>query len=369
MPVRILLVAWLCTFPFAVHAQQEPHVQYLRAEVQEITTSADETMSVFLQLENGKQVALPYSPQSTQEPLLTEGEGVVLQALHRADGSTEYILLERYRLPWLAALSALFVLFAVGIGGKTGARSVAGLALSIAILGVIVVPAILAGYSPLAVSLAGAFLIASTSIYLSHGIRRRTTLALISILVTLAAATGLAVLSVLWTKLFGIGSEEAMFLQSGPLDTVQLRGLLLGGIIIGTLGVLDDIATAQTAAVEELARANSRMGFRGLFRAGFSVGKEHIASLMNTLALAYVGTSLPLLLLFTVDTDTPLWVILNSQFLAEEIVRTLIGSTALVLAVPVSTYLAAQAFSKAPPDPHGTTHTCLSHALPQACDQ
>src|SRR5690606_172450 len=101
-----------------------------------------------------------------------------------------------------------------------------------------------------------------------------------------------------------------------------------------------------TAAVEEISRANPLQGFAALYRAGFSVGKEHIASLMNTLALAYVGASLPLLLLFSIDTETPLWVILNTQFLAEEIARTLVGSSALIIAVPVSTFLAARSFAK-----------------------
>jgi uncharacterized membrane protein len=135
-----------------------------------------------------------------------------------------------------------------------------------------------------------------------------------------------------------------MFLQFGQLQQVNLRGLLLGGIIIGCLGVLDDITTAQTAAIDEIGKANPKMTFKELHRAGISVGREHIASLINTLALAYVGASLPLLLLFTVQEESPFWVVLNSEFLAEEIIRTLVGSSTLLFAVPITTWLAAYFF-------------------------
>ena len=136
-----------------------------------------------------------------------------------------------------------------------------------------------------------------------------------------------------------------MYLQSGLTAGVNLRGLLLGGMIIGCLGVLDDITTAQTAAVDEIRKANPNLTSKQLLQSGLSVGREHIASLINTLALAYAGASLPLLLLFQTNETFPLWVTLNSEFLAEEIVRTLVGSTTLLLAVPISTWCAARFLS------------------------
>jgi uncharacterized membrane protein len=126
------------------------------------------------------------------------------------------------------------------------------------------------------------------------------------------------------------------------LQAVNLRGLLLGGIVIGALGVLDDITTTQTAAINEIKRANPRMTRAQLYRSGLSIGREHIASLVNTLALAYAGASLPLLLLFWSDANAPWWVILNSESLVEEIVRTLVGSMTLTLAVPISTWFACK---------------------------
>jgi uncharacterized membrane protein len=159
----------------------------------------------------------------------------------------------------------------------------------------------------------------------------------------------MAIIFVAIGKLFGLGSEEAIYLQLVPLEQLNLQGLLLGGIILGALGVLDDITTAQSAAVDELRKANPALGARELYRRGLSVGTEHITSLVNTLFLAYAGASLPLFILFTIYNDMPLWVTLNSEFIAEEIVRTVVGSVALILAVPITTAAAAAIFSRPRP--------------------
>ena len=129
-------------------------------------------------------------------------------------------------------------------------------------------------------------------------------------------------------------------------NSIDVRGLLLGGILIGVLGVLDDITTAQAAAIEEISLANDKLGFRELYRRGISIGKEHIASLVNTLVLAYVGASFPVVLLYMLHKNIPMWLLLNSNFIAEEIIRTVVGSTALVLAVPLTTVMSAYFFSQ-----------------------
>ncbi|MDB4978464.1 MAG: lipoprotein [Candidatus Peribacteria bacterium] len=272
---------------------------------------------------------------------LSVGETVVLEKLEKSDGNIEYQVREKYRLPAVLYLGLFFVVLAFAFGGITGLTSLLGLVVSVFILMFFVIPKIVAGSDPLTVCLIASFAIACTSLYLAHGFHKRTTVALISTLVTLAISAILAVSFVHIAKLFGMGSEESMFLQYGVLDKVDLRGLLLGGIIIGCLGVLDDVTTAQTAAIDEIGKANPNMSYHDLRKAGMSVGKEHIASLINTLALAYVGASLPLLLLFKVQADSPAWVVLNSEFLAEEIIRTLVGSSTLLFAVPISTWLAA----------------------------
>ncbi len=165
----------------------------------------------------------------------------------------------------------------------------------------------------------------------------------------------MAVAAVSFTHLFGMGSEESLFIL-GDLPGISLKGLLLGGIMLGLLGVLDDITTAQSAVVDELKQANQSLSFSELYRRGLSVGREHIASLINTLFLAYAGASLPLFLLFSLNQGQELWMIFNNEMIAEEIVRTLVGSTGLILAVPITTALAAYVFQKRSSAIHKETH-------------
>lgn len=273
---------------------------------------------------------------------LSEGETVVVEKLTKSDGSIEYLLKEKYRLRNMVLLVGAFVVLALVLGGVTGFMSIVGLFVSVGILVFFVIPRIVGGADPLSSCLIGSVLIACTSLFLAHGFHLRTRIALLSTLIILCASAGIAILFVRVGKLFGMGTEESLYLQMGQLQNVDLRGLLLGGIIIGCLGVLDDITTAQTAAIDEIRKANPSLGKKELLAAGFSVGKEHIASLINTLALAYVGTSLPLLLLLQSQSNQsfPAWVTLNAEFLGEEIVRTLVGSITLLLAVPVSTWIA-----------------------------
>jgi uncharacterized membrane protein len=290
--------------------------------------------------DRGRVVQATYAPPEHAAPL-RPGDAVLL-IRGAAPGVSAYEVVDRDRLVPLAAAFALFVAAAIAFSRWQGVTALLGLGISLLVLARFVVPRILAGGHPLGVTLAGAVMIALTSIYLAHGANRRTTVALAGLLITLGAAAGLAILFVSLARLSGAGSEEAVLLQVGHVGGVNLRGLLLGGILLGALGVLDDITTAQAAAVEEISRANPRLGPAELYRRGLSVGREHITALVNTLVLAYAGASLPLFLLFTINPDQPLWVTLNTEFVAEEIVRTLVGSIALVLAVPVTTVLAAR---------------------------
>lgn len=272
---------------------------------------------------------------------LRPGEQVVVERLVRYDGSVRYMLRERYRLPALLWLFVGFLVLSIVLGGIRGITSVFGLVASVAILGLYVVPGIAKGSDPLLTSVVGSYCIAVTSMYLAHGLNKRTSVALLSTCITLALAAAAAVAATRFARLFGMGTEESMYLQTGSFGAVHLQGLLIGGFIIGALGVLDDVTTAQTAAVDEISKANPALSAVDLQKAGMSVGREHIASLINTLALAYVGASLPLFLLFRENDSLPSWMVLNSEFIAEEIVRTLVGSTALLLAVPISTFFAA----------------------------
>jgi len=346
---RLPLLLLIMAFPFApLLAQGVPSEEVLRAEVIGILNDRGASVgdaggeALHLRLvtgtDAGKEITVEQHSHGLWLP--EEEETVVVRKLARADGSIEYSLAEAYRFPALLWIAVLFAGLCILLGGKKGVGSLSGLILSIGILIFFVVPKIADGADPVVTSLIGALAIASTSLFLAHGFKKRTFAAFLSTLATLAIAAGLAAIFVHAAKLFGAGSEEALFLQNGALEHVNLRGLLLGGIIIGCLGVLDDVTVAQTAVVDELRKANPSLDFRSLMHASMSVGKEHIASMINTLALAYAGASMPLLLLFTTPTDYPLWFTLNGEFLAEEIIRTLVGSTALLFAVPIATVCA-----------------------------
>lgn len=276
----------------------------------------------------------------------------VIVSMGEYGGELSYFIHDHYRLPTMGWFFALFLALAAAFAGIRGLTSVIGLAFSVGVLGLYVVPSIINGGDPLMVTIVAALLIAIFSVYFSHGVNIRTTIAIAAILLTMIAAALVASLLVSAAQLSGLGTEEAFYLQIG-MQSVNLKGLLLGGILLGALGVLDDVVTAQVAAVDEIRKADPSLGFKELYRRGKSVGSEHIASLVNTLALAYVGSSLPLFLLFKMNATLPAWVIANGEIVTEEVVRTLAGSIALVLAVPVSTVLAAYVLSKLPPGTHG----------------
>lgn len=278
---------------------------------------------------------------------LAKGDRVVLVKTAAFDTPSYYVA-DLYRLPTLGLVLGIFIALVVIFSRWRGIMSIAGLAFSIAVLAGFIVPNILKGNDPLTYSIAGALAIVFVSLYLAHGFNKRTSVALLATIITLACAAALSVLFVTLARLVGNGSEESLYLQLGTGDAINLQGLLLGGIIIGTLGILDDITTAQVAAVDEIKKANSSLGFSELYRRGLSVGREHVSSLVNTLALAYAGASLPVFLLFFLNKGQPWWAVLNGEFIADEIVRTLVGSCALVLAVPISTVFAAYFFGKLP---------------------
>jgi uncharacterized membrane protein len=209
---------------------------------------------------------------------------------------------------------------------------------SLAVIVAFIVPRILAGWNPVLVAIAGSVVMMGVSLYLVYGWNEKTHVAVAGLFVTLILTGLLAFWSVRWTRLSGFGAEEASFLQAAGFR-IDTQGLLLAGIIIGTLGALDDIAVGQSSTIFELNKANPLLAWRTLFSHGMSVGKDHIAAMVNTLFLAYVGASLPLLLLFTVFAE-PLSITLNREIVAEEIVRTLVGSLGLLAGVPLTTALA-----------------------------
>ncbi|MBD3328295.1 YibE/F family protein [Candidatus Peregrinibacteria bacterium] len=325
--------------------------EFQTAKVLEVKNTDDcqqTTLEILNGVDSGKILNINYGEgfRLYDSQKVKPGEKVVLTQGEGFEGNTVYSIMDKYRLNWVIIVVAFFFAVAIFFGRLKGVSSILGLCLSLVVLIYFIIPNILNGYNPILISLIGSVLIALSSIYLAHGFSKRTTLALISTLISLVISIVLALLFVELTKLTGTASEETFFLQLNQDASINLKGLLLGGIIIGSLGVLDDITTGQTAAVDEIYKANNGLTRSELYKSGLSVGKAHIASIVNTLVLAYAGASFPLLVLFSMDNPEPLWVLMNQEFIVEEIVRTLVGTTALIFAVPITTFLAANYYSK-----------------------
>ncbi len=278
----------------------------------------------------------------TKEQMLIRGQKVVIVKYSTPHSS--YIIMDSYRLHFLGVIAAIFFTLVFIITGKRGLGSLLGLGFSLLVIMKFIVPLILLGFNPLLISIFGSIMILIVSIYLAHGLREETTIAVISTGLSLIITGILAVFFVSLTRMSGLGDEDTYSLHTQFQNVINFQGLLLGGIIIGTLGVLDDITTAQTATVYELTHANKQLSVRTIISKGLRVGKEHITSVVNTLVLAYAGASMGVFIFVMLgiqNNSTPLWVILNNEMLAEEIIRTLAGSIGLVLAVPLTTVLAA----------------------------
>jgi uncharacterized membrane protein len=295
-----------------------------------------------IQLTHGQTYAIDKSQ------LLKVGDQVVLVESQTDTNTPYYQIIDRYRLTNLWPILTTFFVLVILLSRKQGLGSIIGMLLSLAIIAKFMVPAILAGQNALLVSILSCLAIMVSTIYLAHGFNPKTTLALISTAITLVVTGLLSTLFVFLTHLSGLSSEDAMFLNFGLTSTINFQGLLLGGILIGALGVLDDVTTSLASSIFELAKANPKYTFTQLFASGLAIGREHIASLVNTLVLAYAGASLPLFIILVLNpTNSPLWFLLNSEFIVEEVVRTLSGSIGLILAVPTTALLTSWYLSRA----------------------
>lgn len=273
------------------------------------------------------------------------GDKVVVTQLKKIDGSEQFFISDFVRRNSLLLLAVVFAVSVIVIGGIRGFTSFIGLIISFGVLIKYIIPQIVEGANPVFIAISGSFVILFATLYLAHGISKKTTAAVIGTIISLTITGLLAWFFVNFLKLSGLGSEEASFLSMTPGIKINLQGILLAGMIIGALGVLDDITISQAACVFELNEANKNLSWQELYRRGMKVGQDHIASLVNTLVLAYAGVSLPLLLLFAFSGGESIFTLLNREMIANEIVRTLVGSLGLVSAVPITTAIAAS-FSK-----------------------
>lgn len=282
-------------------------------------------------------------PNGSGAPRLQVGDGVVMIHMATPEGQT-FNVVDHQRSTQMWILAGAFVLAVVAFGRLRGVRSLVGLALTFVVLLYFVVPGILEGTSPVVMALAGSAAIVLSVMYLTHGLNLVTTVALVGTLVSLALTGLLAWVAVAGLHLSGVTDDVSTTV--GMQLGVDMGGLLLAAIMIGSLGVLDDVTITQAATVTEVARANPDHGVAQLNRAGLRVGRAHIASVVNTIILAYAGSSLPLIVLIVAN-NPAIGAVVTDQVLAQEIVRSAVATLGLIAAVPVTTALAAVVASRA----------------------
>jgi uncharacterized membrane protein len=289
--------------------------------------------------DDGETIELEF-PESPTTPDLDAGDRVVLSYDPDASPGFEYQYADRQRRPVLLWLTLLFAAAVIALGRWRGVAALAGLGATIVVILQFILPAVLDGRSPVMVAVVGASAIAYLALYLAHGPRTMTTVALLGTLGALALTVVIASVFTALAQFSGVASEEAALVRIGA-ENVSLSGLVLGGMVIGALGALDDMTVTQASAVWELRAANPGFTRRELSRAAMRIGRDHVASTVNTLALAYAGAALPVLILL-VQSRQSLGAVANSELVAVEIVRTLVGSIGLVASVPLTTLLATR---------------------------
>lgn len=348
-----------CLLPGLLLAQENPNAnrpQSYRAEIVEVLEEGMVTVGpvtqpfqrLLVEIKSGDregervEISVGMIELNATDERYEVGDGVyVTFTPAAAEGQREYwVITDRIRTAPLAVLAALFSVAIILLGKWKGVRSLLGMALTFVVIIWFMIPRILDGYNPILISIGAAFVIFSVTLFLVHGISRMTAAAVTGTTISLIITGILATVFVGVSHLTGLASEEAALVQVAAGGALNAQGLLLGGIIIGALGVLDDITVSQSSMIFELRRANPALGARTLFESGVRVGRDHIAATVNTLVLAYVGAALPLMILFS-QSNQPLLQIINREIVAEEIVRTMVGSLGLISAVPLTTAIAS----------------------------
>lgn len=352
--IQIFLVVFLLS-PFIVFAQTAD--SFFKAEVTEIIEQQKTTLTDGSEIEQQNLLLKGLEGEHKNKKIdfigISEfdvlnkniykvGDRVLVVASFDAEGGASYYITDYVRSKSLWGLFVVFVLTLIVVGGWKGLRSLVSLSFTFLIIIKYIIPQILSGANPLVTTLLGSLFILLFVIYVTEGFRAKSHLAIASIFLSLVITILLSLLFVSLTRLTGMASEEVSFLLYIGDQAINFKGLLLAGIIIGALGVLDDVVISQISTVERLVKANGLLDKWKVFNHAYKVGVSHIASMTNTLFLAYAGVSLPLLILFVSgESAFSTWgQIVNNEVIATEIVRTLVGSIGLILSVPIATFIA-----------------------------
>ncbi|MGM0629268.1 MAG: YibE/F family protein [Patescibacteria group bacterium] len=268
------------------------------------------------------------------------GDRLFLTTLNKTEKGTQYTVNEPDRRLSLFILFTLFTIAVLLLGLKKGIRSLLGLVASFGVIIFLLLPKLLEGAPPVPTAIIFASVIAALAMYITHGFNRVTHSAFLGTTITLTFIGLLSYVSISAAKLSGFSSHEALYLNLQTGGLLDISGLLLGAMIIGVLGILDDVSITQSATVRELYKTDPKLSFKKNYNRALSVGKEHMVSLVNTLALAYAGASLPLLLLFY-QSEKGFIELINMEIFATEIIRTMVGSIGFIMAIPITTLFAS----------------------------
>jgi len=353
---KIVFIVLLLT-PFLTYAQIDKTEQVFKARVTEILdeqvfkdeeqiSSLQQKLKLFpLEGEyQGKEVVFDGigAFDVVSSNIYKKGDKVLVVASVDAEGKVNFYITDYVRSSGLFYLFILFVLVILAVGRLKGLRSVISLGFSFWVIIGFIIPRILSGANPISITILGSLLIILAVVYVTEGINKKAHIAVVSIFLSLFLTIILSWIFVGLTKLSGLGSEEIAYLFVLGGAIINFKGLLLAGIIIGTLGVLDDVVISQIALVDEIYKVDPKQNRKEVYKKAFKVGVTHISSMTNTLFLAYAGASLPLLVLFVSGESAfaSFGQIINNEAIATEIVRTLTGSIGLILSVPIATGLA-----------------------------
>lgn len=305
-----------------------------------------------------------------RSPTFDVGDTVVLSHNPMAPPDYRYAFFEFQRSVPLLLLGLLFAVVVIAFGRWKGVRALLGLAISLAVIIGFLLPALLRDRPAVAVALVTMSLIAFAALYITHGVTMTTTVALIGTLAAVVLITVMAAVVNAVAQLTGL-ADESLQVLAVTADSIDPRGILLAGMVIGALGVLDDVTVTQVSAVAELHKADPHMANRELYSSAIRIGRDHVASAVNTLVLAYVGATLALMLYFYQE-GRSFGQVLSQEIVAVEIARMLVGSIGLVLAVPITTALAVrvarsvelEATHTHGPIDHGHSHDHGGHGNP-----
>lgn len=330
---------------------QENDVQF-EAEVIAVTKQEErislETKHMYQELEllglNGKYEGKKIRVESgtlpvAGVPLYKRGDKVVVNESIYPDGSKNLIIVDYVRRDALYTLFLAFIVVSLVVARRRAIGSLVGLGISFFVIFSFVLPRILAGDNPVLIAILAGCVVVPLTYYISHGWSNKTHIAVFGTLIALLITGLISYWAIESARLTGYSSEEVSFLQGVIKSPVNMRALILAGIIIGLFGILDDVTISQASIVEKLHEVSPGLSPQTLYIKAMDVGKDHIASVINTLILVYTGAALPFLLLF-VSSSTGFHTALNFEIIAEEIIKMLTSSIGLILAVPITTFLA-----------------------------